>query len=429
MRYVILFLLFFSSLSFAQTPPPQPTCTGEQLFNNLLKSKIAQVTNNCLANPNTKSFFQITHDPGVGDVVSAKCKSNCTCPAGSTWYQGVNDVGTSTSGCSPDSEGGAGDDCDAGEVYYEGFCRDAVASPGDCGSTYNTAIAIGSLYACANASGCSDGSTATVFTNASGSWNVCGAGDSGSPSSSGSNTSAGTNTSSGTNTSAGTNTSSGNGGSGDGSGNGSGDGGGSGSGNGSGSGDGNGSGSTSSSPTNPGSGSASSGIGNGGSADAANCENGEPLCDGDPVQCAILVQLWINNCAGYDQLETNNPDNDNEAIQDNFDALISSAEPSVNAEGVLTAMTEGSGNGTGNGSGSGSGNGGGGNGPDISGLDNAANSGAGGDCPADRQITLGAGTFNISFQFFCDFASQVSGLVILIFSYIGVMIVYRSLNW
>ncbi len=95
-------------------------------------------------------------------------------------------------------------------------------------------------------------------------------------------------------------------------------------------------------------------------------------------------------------------------------------------------MTPGGGNGNGSGSGSGSGTGsGGGNGDglDLSGLGDAAGSGSGGSCPPDRSIRLGLGTFNVSYQFLCDFAAQISSLVILIFSYIGSIIVYRSLNW
>ncbi len=429
MRYLLFFLLFFSVNLFAQTPQPTCSVTGTKSLSQ--DRNLQSLSNTCLSNQsptNTKYFRTYGPGPDAGSYPTTyfSCDSQCTCPEGSSWYTGVDTSGNPTSGCSPDDGGDTGENqCDgSGQVFYEGFCRDAVASPSDCGSTYTTAINVGGSYVCSN-NGCASGQTQSVYTSPAGSWNVCGGeGDgSGNASSgantSGSNTSTGSNTSApsstGSNTSGDSNTSSG-----------------SGSGNGTGAGTGDGSGSTSSSSTNPGSGSTSSGIGNGGEADAANCDNGEPHCDGDPIQCAILVQLWINNCAGYDQVQTNNPDNDNEAIESSFVALISSAEPSVNAEGVLTAMTPGGGAGNGSGSGSGSGTGsgnGGGSGLDLSGLDGAAGSGAGGSCPPDRAISLEAGNFNISFQFFCDFASQISGLVVLIFSYIGGMIVYRSLNW
>lgn len=434
MRYLFIFLLFFSANLFAQEPPPKPICAGV-IFSSCSSPQLENLSSQCAGAPSANKFLD---GPGeqcakVGDIIFYKfiCRASCTCPEGSTWYTGYDQQGNPTSGCSPntDGSGGEGDQCVSPQVMYEGFCRDGVGSPGDCGSTYTTAVKVGDLYACSN-NGCSAGQNQSVFTNPSGSWNVCGDGDGDGEgsASSGSNTSTGGDSSTGTNSSGPSST-----GSGGDSSSGSGPGTGGGSGDGSGTGTGNGSGASSSSPTNPGSGSASSGIGLGGEADASNCENGEPHCDGDPIQCAILVQLWINACAGYDQEQTNNPDDDNDAIEASFVSLISSAEPSVNAEGVLTAMTPGGGNGNGTGSGSGpgtgSGNGGGGSGIDLSGLDGAANSGAGGTCPPDRSISLGAGNFNVSYQFFCDFASQVSGLVILIFSYIGGMIVYRSLNW
>jgi hypothetical protein len=347
----------------------------------------------------------------------------CECPSGFR-YNVVVSNGISSGSCVPDvpDPTGPGDECLPPQVEYAGLCRDAEDQPQDCGDTYTTAVFVNGRYVCTNDESCGDGSTPTFYSNAQGTWKVCGGDGNSSEPSGGSSAPAG---SSSPNTASSTPSTGG----GDDGGSGTGSGGGSGSGDGSG--NGSGSAASSSSPSG-GSGSASSGIGNGGEADASKCENGEPHCDGDPIQCAILIQLWINNCAGYDDVETNNPDDDNEAIQSNFDALISSAEPSVNAEGVLNAMTPGGGNGNGSGSGSGPGTGsGGGNGDglDLSGLDDAANSGGGGSCPPDRSIRLGLGTFNVSYEFLCDFASQISGLVILIFSYIGAMIVYRSLNW
>lgn len=454
MRYLLFFVFFLSNFSFAQVY--QGTfCDSLAVCNSFISDLNARPNHNewgdaCVLQPNPPDYacsriYLRCPSPTVNDPSDG---TKCICPAGQKMYE--TEMGST---CGPAScpagkkiniSGGLGNlvaecidddttntppdsDCDAGQVFFEGFCRDGVASPGDCGSTYTTAVRVGDLYACSN-SGCSAGQNQSVFTNPNGSWNVCGGeGDGNGSNSSVSNSSSGEDSSTGGNSSA----PSSNGGSGDSS-SGSGSGTGGGSGNGSGNGTGDGSGSASSSPNNPGSGSASSGIGLGGEADASNCENGEPHCEGDPVQCAILVQLWINACAGYDQQQTNNPEDDNEAIEASFVALISSAEPSVNSEGVLTAMTPGGGNGNGSGSGSGPGTGsgnGGGSGIDLSGLEGAAGSGVGGTCPSDRSIRLGAGNFNISYQFFCDFASQISSLVILIFSYIGGMIIYRSLDW
>lgn len=423
----MLFLTVYSCQLFSQdAPAPMCNALRAQACGNAQPPDVMDWSgwDNACSNGFPPGIVVHTNNLGCSDPRGCSVDP-CQCPEGYKFNVVVKN-GIRSGSCIEDEP--TPSECQPPQVYYEGFCRDAVASPSDCGSTYTTAINVGGSYVCSN-NGCAAGETQSVFTSPNGSWNVCGGeGDGSGNASSGANTS-GSNTSTGSNTSApssnGSNTSNDSNTS-------SGSGSGSGSGNGTGTGNGDGSGSTSSSPTNPGSGSTSSGIGNGGEADAANCENGEPHCEGDPIQCAILVQLWINNCAGYDQVQTNNPENDNEAIESNFVALISSAEPSVNAEGVLTAMTPGggAGNGTGSGSGSGTGSGnGGGSGVDLSGLDGAAGSGAGGTCPPDRSISLGAGNFNISFQFFCDFASQISGLVILIFSYIGGMIVYRSLNW
>lgn len=436
MRY--LYLLFFIFLSlhsylvFAQSPPA-PQCTGLVGSPNACgfdpgvgASILSQRTAECTNAGNKLISKGVCADSTRGrGTPTYECYLSCACPDGFMLNTFLNSAtGNWETECVSDEPTEEPDECVPPQVEYAGLCRDAEDSPPDCGDTYTTAVFVDGRYVCSNDESCGDGSTPTIYTNEQGSWKVCGSGGddgnssepsggSSSPTGSTPNTASST-PSTGVGDDGGTGTGSGGGsGSGDGSGNGS------------------GSAASSSSPSG-GSGSASSGIGNGGEADASKCENGEPYCDGDPIQCAILVQLWINNCAGYDDVETNNPDDDNEAIQSNFDALISSAEPSVNAEGVLDAMTPGGGNGNGSGSGSGSGTGsGGGNGDglDLSGLGDAAGSGSGGSCPPDRSIRLGLGTFNVSYQFLCDFAAQISSLVILIFSYIGSIIVYRSLNW
>lgn len=453
MRYFYLlffiFLSLYSAFSYSQNSFTFPASCAENF-------SMASCFNWSGAFPETKEYYnnQCTQSgtvPGglsfVGSSCTATnrvditCNRDCTCPDHEFITQSGNQCtltcptgqnpntvinnGTPSYSCVDDDPTETPpDECVPPQVNYAGLCRDAEDSPPDCGDTYTTAVFVDGRYVCSNDESCGDGSTPTIYTNEQGSWKVCGSGgDDGNSSepSGGSSSPTGStpNTASSTPSTGG----------GDDGGTGTGSGGGSGSGDGSG--NGSGSAASSSSPSG-GSGSASSGIGNGGEADASKCENGEPYCDGDPIQCAILVQLWINNCAGYDDVETNNPEDDNEAIQSNFDALISSAEPSVNAEGVLDAMTPGGGNGNGSGSGSGSGTGsGGGNGDglDLSGLGDAAGSGSGGSCPPDRSIRLGLGTFNVSYQFLCDFAAQISSLVILIFSYIGSIIVYRSLNW
>ncbi len=457
MRY--LYLLFFIFLSlhsylvFAQAESPASCqsfsgtqwCTASTTRSCSSPYQPVKV-NACAQGGNSGNLMQCASNCQCRDGKSL-IDGVCKCPAGTTWkplpaqgqVAGVCEPISCPQGQAPalssgpdgnqsicqdiPDEGSGGDECEPPQVSYAGLCRDAEDSPPDCGDTYTTAVFVDGRYVCSNDESCGDGSTPTIYTNEQGSWKVCGSGDDGNSSEPSGGSSSPTTSTPNTASSAPST------GGGDDGGTGTGSGGGSGSGDGSG--NGSGSAASSSSPSG-GSGSASSGIGNGGEADASKCENGEPYCDGDPIQCAILVQLWINNCAGYDDVETNNPDDDNEAIQSNFDALISSAEPSVNAEGVLDAMTPGGGNGNGSGSGSGSGTGsGGGNGDglDLSGLGDAAGSGSGGSCPPDRSIRLGLGTFNVSYQFLCDFAAQISSLVILIFSYIGSIIVYRSLNW
>lgn len=457
MRY--LYLLFFiflslhSSFAFSQDGTSEAVCPG----GNVISSRICSTSAGTVCKSN--AFISEVPNKACTNGTFGYCWSNCgcrdgktlqggfcKCPVGTQWHllpgygssagvcqpiscpegqspslsEGPNGF---TSVCQDNPDDGGDDECEPPQVSYAGLCRDAEDSPPDCGDTYTTAVFVDGRYVCSNDESCGDGSTPTIYTNEQGSWKVCGSGDDGNSSEPSGGSSSPTTSTPNTASSAPST------GGGDDGGTGTGSRGGSGSGDGSG--NGSGSAASSSSPSG-GSGSASSGIGNGGEADASKCENGEPYCDGDPIQCAILVQLWINNCAGYDDVETNNPEDDNEAIQNNFDALISSAEPSVNAEGVLDAMTPGGGNGNGSGSGSGSGTGsGGGNGDglDLSGLGDAAGSGSGGSCPPDRSIRLGLGTFNVSYQFLCDFAAQISSLVILIFSYIGSIIVYRSLNW
>jgi hypothetical protein len=432
MRY--LYLLFFAFLSLhshfvfsqAQTVPLQ--CAENSLAGSwcALPAESSYLQTACdTYTTSTSSAYLIPYGDGgscSGQQKRYGCFKSCSCPEGYKLNTVVSGA-TRDTHCVLDEPIDLPDECDAGQVFYMDFCRDSVPEPPECGNTYVTAVFVDGRYVCTQDEGCGDGIEVTIVTTPAGSWKVCGSGD-------GDNPDPNTGSSSPTASSLPTaNSSTPSTGGGDDNGSGTGTGGGTGTGDGSGSG--HGSAASSSTPSG-GSGSASSGIGNGGEADASKCENGEPHCDGDPIQCAILIQLWINNCAGYDDVETNNPDDDNEAIQSNFDALISSAEPSVNAEGVLTAMTPGggNGNGTGNGSGSGTGSGhGNGDGLDLSGLGDAANSGGGGTCPPDRSIRLGLGTFNVSFGFLCDFASQISGLILLIFSYIGAMIVYRSLNW
>lgn len=438
MRYLLtgffIFLSLHSYFVFGQDAP-LPQCTGlvgspnacgfnPSQGGSILSQRIATCVN--AGNKLVSDGVCAENTAGRGSP-KYNCYTTCQCPPPSSVY--IDPV-TKAMSCEPPppdeqcpdgSIKPAGGECPcvAPQVEYAGFCRDAEDSPPDCGDTYTTAVFVDGRYVCSNDESCGDGSTPTIFTNAQGSWKVCGSGDDGNSSEPSGGSSSPAASSPNTNSSAPST-----GGDDD---NGSGTGSGGGSGTGDGSGNGSGSAASSSSPSG-GSGSASSGIGNGGEADASKCENGEPHCDGDPIQCAILVQLWINNCTGYDDVETNNPDDDNDAIQSNFDALMSSAEPSVNAEGILDAMTPNGGNGNGTGSGSGSGTGSGG-GLDLSGLGDAAGSGGGGSCPPDRSIGLGLGNFNISYQFLCDFAAQISGLVILIFSYIGSIIIYRSLNW
>ena len=284
--------------------------------------------------------------------------------------------------------------CGPNETYYEGACRDTVSSPSECGENYATAISTPDGFVCSSNGDCPSNYSASIYTNANGSWNVCDPiSDS---SSSDSNSSAASSVATSQDSSSGTS-----------------DGGGSGS---------------SSGATNS---SASSSVGSGqgdtgdglGDASAADC-NSDPQCDGDPVQCAILVQLWINNCQGYSQNSSIDPEADLAAMGDQFSSLIGQSSNLVAGNGVLNALAgQGNGNGSG-GSGDGDGSG---NGYGLDELDSIASQSGSGTCPQDRQINLRLGNFAISYQPICDLASQLSSLVLLIYGYVSMLIVYRAI--
>ena len=430
MKYFILFFLFYSSSVFSNSTE---RC-GDNIFYTYCSQRIASLTN-----ATTFAYCKSTDNENLKTICwTSQCQSpfvndsahptTCLCPEGTHSNTIITGSGTEQNSCI-DDDPPQPDECNAPQVMYEGFCRDPEDSPDDCGSTYSTAIAVGGGFICGNG-GCSAGQNASVYTTANGSWNVCG--DNTPPSSSIPPTSSPSNGSAPSNTSAGSNTSSGSGDGSNDNGSGSGSGSGSGNGTGTGVGDGSGSGNTSAASSSVGSGSGTGEQGDGdGSATAADCST-NPACDGDPVQCAILTQLWLNNCKGFDDTNTNNPVNDNQQIQANFEAVVNSPSPTTDANGQLTALGS-SGSSGGDGSGNGDGNCDGdtcsGSAFDFSGLDGAAASGAGGTCPSDRSITLALGTYNISYQPLCDFAGQISGLVILIFSYLGSVIIYRAIEW
>jgi hypothetical protein len=235
---LIIFLCFFSAVTVAQTLPA-PICAGQGNETFEYSTNLGIHQNQCVNGStatNKRFFVSLGPGPEISGLSTTRfrCDSQCTCPAGSTWYQGINTQGIATSGCSPNDGGSGSNQCETGQVHYEGLCRDAVASPGDCGSTYSTAINVGGSYVCSN-NGCASGQSQSIFSNAQGSWNVCGGeGDGSGSGSSGANTS-GANTSNGGSNTSGSNTSSGSGtGTGDGDGGSPGTGGGSGGGDGSG---------------------------------------------------------------------------------------------------------------------------------------------------------------------------------------------------
>lgn len=178
------------------------------------------------------------------------------------------------------------------------------------------------------------------------------------------------------------------------------------------------SGSTSSSGSGSGS-SAGAGSGSGssassGNATASNC-NTEPVCTGgDPIQCAFLKQMWINNCDGIEKKIDIDAHTDNSNIQSEFNDLIDNNQTALNSDGTIAGSTGEI---------------------DVSqyadmvaNLNNAANQTSSGSCPAPRIINISLGSFEISFDPLCQLAEGISYFVLLFFSLSGSLIIYRTVE-
>lgn len=137
----------------------------------------------------------------------------------------------------------------------------------------------------------------------------------------------------------------------------------------------------------------------------------EPACTGDPVGCSIALQNWKLRCDQHG--EPVDGDADVAEYDSNFESEFGEDnQASVDDEGALTHLAEVSN-------------------PidfesvDMSGL-NINSTGRSSQCPQPRSISLSLGNFEVSYQPLCDLAEGLSTLVVLIFSYISVMLVWRS---
>lgn len=137
----------------------------------------------------------------------------------------------------------------------------------------------------------------------------------------------------------------------------------------------------------------------------------EPICSGDPVGCSIVLQTWKLRC---DQLgESIDGDADLVEYDSNFESEFGESNyASVDDEGALTHLADVS--------------------EvvdfesvDLSGLE-IDSTGRSAQCPAPRPISLSVGNYEVSYQPLCDLAEGLSSLVVLIFTYISVRLIWRS---
>lgn len=151
-----------------------------------------------------------------------------------------------------------------------------------------------------------------------------------------------------------------------------------------------------------------------GNAVASNCTN-EPTCTGgDSIQCAVIKQVWINNCDGIDKKINIDADQDNSDMQTEFDNLVNDNQTDLNQDGTISGV----------------------NGEiDISqyadmvgNLNNAASQGSSGNCPPPRNLQMSFGTYELSYQPMCDLADGISYFVLLFFSITGSLIIYRTVE-
>lgn len=146
------------------------------------------------------------------------------------------------------------------------------------------------------------------------------------------------------------------------------------------------------------------------SAGGGDCSS-EPVCSGDPVGCSIALQNWKLRC---DQLgEPVDADSDVAEYDSNFESEFGeSNQASVDSEGALSHLAEVS------------------NVVDFTSVDmsvlNIDSTGRSSQCPAPRAISLSVGNYEMSYQPLCDLAEALSSLVVLIFSYISIRLIWRS---
>lgn len=169
------------------------------------------------------------------------------------------------------------------------------------------------------------------------------------------------------------------------------------------------------------SGSAFSGSSGGGGASApsvtatANNCSAQPTCTGgDPIQCAILRQSWLNFCDGAENETDINADSDNSNIQTEFDRLVNDNQTDLNQDGTISGV-QGE--------------------VDFSqyadmvgNLNNAAGQASSGNCPAPRALQMSFGSYELSYQPMCELAEGMSYFVLLFFSITGALIIYRTVE-
>ena len=129
-------------------------------------------------------------------------------------------------------------------------------------------------------------------------------------------------------------------------------------------------------------------------ASANNCTS-QPTCTGgDPIQCAILRQSWLNFCDGAENKTDINADSDSQAIGAEFDRLVNENQTALNSDGTIAGV-QGQ--------------------IDVSqyadmvgNLNNAASQASSGNCPSPRTLQMSFGSFELSYQPMCDLAEGIS---------------------
>lgn len=157
----------------------------------------------------------------------------------------------------------------------------------------------------------------------------------------------------------------------------------------------------------------SGGASSSGTANAGNC-NSQPSCSGDAIQCAILQQSWLNNCEGLEKAVPINADSDNATIKSEFDDLINNNKTDLEADGTIKGITTEA---------------------DLSKVTDEifdmaaiADSSGSGVCPAPRVLNMSLGSFELSYQPFCDLAIGISNFVILISSLLASLMIFRTIQ-